>query len=113
MELPTVSDVITSEASVTLQMTIDDALPYFKGHFPNAPILPGVALLNWAEHFAKQYFILNAVFKGVDNLKFQQVVKPCSLLNLSLSYNQEKQSVQFEYTSPEHKHASGRILFTS
>ena len=45
---PEVAVLTQTETSVSLALTIAADLDYFRGHFPNAPILAGVVQLDWA-----------------------------------------------------------------
>jgi len=96
---------------VVLEVTAPASLLYFDGHFDVAPILPGVVQINWAIHYGRQYFVLPPVFKGMQQLKFQQVVAPDVAVRLELAHDPVKGSLQFRYVSEAGQHASGRILF--
>ncbi len=64
---------------------------YFKGHFPNNPVMPGVliteslaqtgavAILSMEENKGK-----NALFGGIDKLKFKKMVVPGDTLKLEV-----------------------------
>ena len=70
---------------------------YFKGHFPNEPIMPGVlitealaqtgavAILSLEENKGK-----NALFGGIDKLRFKQVVVPGDVLKLEVKIIKRK-----------------------
>lgn len=94
-----------------LALEIDAQLRIFDGHFPNSPVLPGVAQVDWAIAFARQCFALPARFLRLEMLKFQRVVQPGTLLELALEYNAAAGVLAFRYTSAEGVHASGRIVF--
>ena len=51
-----------SEAA-ELDILLDPALAAFDGHFPQAAILPGVAQLDWAIHFGREAFAIEAPFQ--------------------------------------------------
>ena len=65
---------------------------YFKGHFPGNPIMPGVliteslaqagaiAILSLEENKGK-----NALFAGIDKMKFKQMVVPGDVLRLEVN----------------------------
>ena len=50
--LPTVLACETLADGVRLQLWLDPDLPWFTGHFPGAPLLPGVTQIHWVMHYA-------------------------------------------------------------
>ncbi len=96
---------------VLLALTVPAALHYLKGHFRDAPVLPGVVQVDWAIHYGRQQFALAGAFRGINALKFQQVIRPDVPLLLELSHDSDKGSLQFRYFSDAGPHAGGRILF--
>jgi len=73
-----------SEA-VTIELAVPDDLPLFAGHFPGAPILPGVILISWAATCAEAYLGWKGDSLGVDHLKFNAAVWPGEALQLTLA----------------------------
>ena len=71
--------------------------PYFKGHFPSNPIMPGVliveslaqagavAILSMEENKGK-----NAIFGGIDKMKFKKMVVPGDRLKLEVNIIKRK-----------------------
>lgn len=71
--------------------------PYFQGHFPGQPIMPGVliveslaqtgavAILSMEENKNK-----NAFFGGIDKLRFKRPVKPGDVLKLEVKIIKKK-----------------------
>lgn len=98
-------------ARVLLALTVPAALSYLEGHFPQAPILPGVVQVDWAISYARAHFALAPSFGGINALKFQQVILPDAPLYLELTHDTLKGAVQFRYFSDAGPHAGGRILF--
>ena len=86
-------------------------LHYFSGHFPDAPVLPGVAQLHCAIKIARDLFVMPLAFNGMHGLKFQHVVLPEDITRLKLHYDAQKQSLSFTFTSAARQYSSGRILF--
>jgi acyl-coenzyme A synthetase/AMP-(fatty) acid ligase/3-hydroxymyristoyl/3-hydroxydecanoyl-(acyl carrier protein) dehydratase len=95
---------------VLLELTAPSNLLYFDGHFNVAPILPGVVQVEWAIHYGRQYFPLPPQFKGINALKFQQVIQPDQPVLLELLHDAAKGNLQFRYMSEAGQHASGRIV---
>ena len=63
--------------------------PFFQGHFPNCPIMPGVLQIEaMAQMSAAMVFTLPqyenklALFAGVDNARFKKIVKPGDKLEM-------------------------------
>jgi 3-hydroxymyristoyl/3-hydroxydecanoyl-(acyl carrier protein) dehydratase len=97
------------KARLSLRLPTD--LIYFKGHFPQFPILPGVVQLDWAIRQAPLLFPLQGAFRAVEALKFQKVLQPGDEADLELDYKPEKNSVFFRYVSARGRHASGTLVF--
>lgn len=86
-------------------------LACFKGHFPNYPIYPGVGQIGFIQHFIKQIWSDLAWCNGYEQLKFQDLIHPYSVLELSLKRKQHK--ISFELKNELKVLASGRLLFAS
>lgn len=101
------------EKRIELEVIVPPDLYYFDGHFPEAPILPGVVQLDWAISCGRQYFDLPLHFQGVNALKFQHVIQANQPVTLELLHDTQKNSLNFRYYSPHGQHASGRIMFAA
>ena len=109
--LPLATLLEQSAERVLYGLTVPATLFYLEGHFPQAPVLPGVVQVDWAIRYARQHFALGPAFMGINALKFQQVILPNSPLFLELLLDSAKGSLQFRYFSDTGPHAGGRILF--
>lgn len=108
--LPDLVKVNTVGDETELTLYISAEIDYFKGHFPQAPVLPGVAQLDWAVHFASQYLTLSShVVQNVEVLKFQVVIQPELEVKLILT-QKSGNKFTFKYVSEKGTHASGRIV---
>jgi acyl-coenzyme A synthetase/AMP-(fatty) acid ligase/3-hydroxymyristoyl/3-hydroxydecanoyl-(acyl carrier protein) dehydratase len=92
-------------------VAIASDLMAFDGHFENAPILPGLALLDWAIVWGQTCFHLRSDFLRVEALKFQQPVRPQAQLQLDLTWSDATGVLAFVYTSALGRHASGQVIF--
>jgi len=99
------------EFSARLQIDIRPDTPAFDGHFDGAPILPGVAQIDWAIRLARLLFKFDGDFIGMDVVKFQQVVTPGMLVTLELKFDPQQQRLHYQFHSSAGTHASGRIQF--
>ena len=109
--LPHLRELELALQRVLLEVTAPANLLYFQGHFEVAPILPGVAQVEWAIQFGRRYFTLPASFRGINALKFQHVIRPDMAVQLELVHDTQKNSLNFRYLSDAGQHASGRIQF--
>jgi len=108
---PQIQEIERDTQKVVLHLTIPADLFYFDGHFAEAPILPGVVQVDWAIAIGRRYFDLPPVFRAVNMLKFQQVIRPEQIVTLELNYDAAKETLGFRYASSVGQHASGRIGF--
>ena len=88
---------------------ITDDLAVLDGHFPNEPIVPGVAQLHWADKLAHRAFTGCGTTVEVMRLKFVRVIVPGTLLRLRLECR-ERSRVEFRYTSEDGVHSSGCLV---
>lgn len=93
------------------ELTVPGDLYYLRGHFPEAPIVPGVVQIHWAILLANRCLTLEPRFLGVESLKFHRVITPVATLSLTLSYANESAKLTFCYSSKDGRHSQGRILF--
>ena len=101
----------------TLQIAPDH--PAFAGHFPGAPIVPGVVLLDAAVHAALQMSRSLATNDGrppargeccqISSAKFLSPVGPGETLTISLD-TAAAGSVHFEISSAGRKVATGTLI---
>ncbi len=103
--------LVRSVDAVSLQVDIAHESPYFDGHFTQAPILPGVAQLDWVVLFGREFFPLPPRFVRLEAVKFQQVIKPGAPIEMALKFEAERGRLAFTLRSIAGSHASGRIIF--
>src|SRR5690606_11398218 len=85
------------EAEASLRINAD--LLVFDGHFPQAPLIPGVAQLHWAHSFGRQGLSIPSRFSHIEALKFQQPIVPGQQVHLTLQWNREKSMLRFSLQS--------------
>jgi 3-hydroxymyristoyl/3-hydroxydecanoyl-(acyl carrier protein) dehydratase len=98
-----------SEARAALD--IDAGLQVLDGHFPQAPLVPGVAQIDWAIELARRCFEMPPHFVRADTLKFQRPMTPGLRVDLVLRWDAPNTALSFRYESPAGVHASGRLVF--
>ncbi|QGZ39044.1 acyl-coenzyme A synthetase/AMP-(fatty) acid ligase [Pseudoduganella flava] len=108
---PHVQVLERDERRVLIEVTAPVNLLYFDGHFDQAPILPGVAQVEWAIRYGREHFALPPAFRTMQALKFQHVIQPGMPVQLELLHDPAKGQLTFAYRSSAGQHASGRVLF--
>ncbi|WP_146909574.1 AMP-binding protein [Arenimonas daejeonensis] len=86
-------------------------LAAFDGHFPQSPILPGVAMLDWTVRLGREAFAIPATFLCMETVKFHHLVRPGTTLQVELDWQPGTGKLGFRYRSDHGVHASGRLLF--
>lgn len=109
MMLPQENASNVTDNHVTLQLTLTPELFWFKGHFPEQAILPGVAQLHLVMHYAKTLLHVRHPFKGMDVVKFQRPLFPGENVELAINWNPENNKLNFQYTVDGAPASSGRI----
>lgn len=91
------------------ELEVRPELAAFEGHFPQAAVLPGVVLLDWAVQLGREAFGQQGGFERMEAVKFQHLVRPGTLLQLELEWRPGV--LGFRFRSDKGSHASGRLLF--
>lgn len=116
--LPIELECITSSAdTVKLQLLLEPQLFWFKGHFPGQPVLPGVAQIHWAIHYAREHLDIKGQFTAMQAIKFQNPVTQGQQLELNLQWLADKELLKFSYfsiqpTTDRLPVSSGKIRFS-
>jgi 3-hydroxyacyl-[acyl-carrier-protein] dehydratase len=91
---------------IRIPVAIANDHPCFAGHFPGRPIVPGVLLLDLAQHTLEAATGLS--LRGLYAAKFLSPVLPGEAL--TLSYEAAPGQVRFEWLRDEQTVASGRFI---
>jgi acyl-coenzyme A synthetase/AMP-(fatty) acid ligase/3-hydroxymyristoyl/3-hydroxydecanoyl-(acyl carrier protein) dehydratase len=107
---PQVLEQVEVAGEWSLQLAVPPDLAYFSGHFPRAPVLPGVVQVEWALKLGQQLMNLPEKFAGMEVLKFQQLVRPGDEVQLHLRFDPVRSKLYFAYRNETATCSSGRIL---
>ncbi len=110
-KLPELLDQKTVADELQLNLVVPPDLAYFSGHFPKAPVLPGVVQVEWAMKLSQSLLDLPPRFAGMEVLKFQQLVRPGDWLTLTLRFDEQRSKLHFAFRNSEGAPcSSGRIV---
>lgn len=95
------------------RLLIPPDLRVFEGHFPQAPLVPGVAQLYWVHVLSRECFQIPDTFLRLDVLKFKLPMLPGQPAELELKWNPEKGFLSFVFSSDAGTHSSGRLVYAT
>ena len=97
----------------TVELVLDmlKSLDCFNGHFDGFPVVPGVALIEWAVRAAEVHLVKNHIFSGMSQIKFQKFIKPNQIIRLSLDLNTESMNLKYKYHNVGIVYSSGILKF--
>ena len=106
--LPALTSESLTPDSLRWTFTVPPDLPFFEGHFPGHPILPGVVALGWMLQAAERFLARPLGAVELLNVKFQVVILPGAVLTLTLEPKAARQ-LQAAIHSEAGRHASALI----
>ncbi|WP_424986936.1 hypothetical protein [Microbulbifer sp. S227A] len=104
---PEILEEEISAQTAVLRLRVPADLLQFQGHFPDHPVLPGVAQLDWAVGFARRCFGLGMPVRQVQQLKFKSLVPPGTVMQLTL--HRTGDGISFLYQNDETVFSSGKV----
>ncbi|MGH8292558.1 MAG: 3-hydroxyacyl-ACP dehydratase FabZ family protein [Gammaproteobacteria bacterium] len=109
--LPTVLVRRPAPGGSELELLVAEANPWFEGHFPGHPILPGVAQIAWAVHYAAELYGSPRTPSGLEQVKFKRPILPGAQLTLRLTRAPDGARLRYEYRDAGQSYSSGVLDF--
>ena len=106
---PTIENITRTESSWSADLTFDQDAPYFKGHFPNFAVLPGVVQLGLAHHFAQMLLCRDFTIGCVKKMKFSRPILPGEQIHFMLEKRSDSEIV-YTYAKGEAICSSGVMV---
>ncbi len=100
------------EGEIVASVAIEGNSPWFSGHFPDNPILPGIAQLKMVADLISKSAEGNMCLTGVTRVKFRKIVKPGDLLDIHVTSGTKINQYIFKITSGDQDVCSGWMFFT-
>ena len=98
-----------TDKDVSCDLTFLKDAAYFKGHFEECPILPGVIQLHFVVKFIKQFFHINLNKYDIMKLKFSNLVLPDTLVHFEL-HKLSDTEFSFSYENGDVKYSAGKLI---
>ena len=93
-----------------VDLLVPHDLRYFDGHFPGAPVVPGVVQIKWAVAFGRKLLRAAPGFAGMKAVKFLEVMQPGVAATLKLDYSEARAELRFSFESAAVRFSTGRLL---
>ncbi len=103
---------IAALAKTTGQVAIGGDSAWFVGHFPNNPVLPGVAQLRLVIDLLERAGWGPLHLAALSRVKFRRIVRPGEVLDISVSPSEDKNHHNFTITCGDTAVCSGKLVFT-
>lgn len=100
---------VVSDFSAQFRFEISPNLPWFRGHFADNPVLPGLTQTHMAARLAEEVWGVAPASLNVSRMKFQKVLTPYAIVDLKLDYKPETRKITFAFTQEGKKVSSGTI----
>jgi 3-hydroxymyristoyl/3-hydroxydecanoyl-(acyl carrier protein) dehydratase len=95
------------------RVTTDRSSPWFSGHFPGDPILPGVAQLKMVADLIAASRKDDLQMTGLSRIKFRKIVRPGELLDIYAAPGRMKDQYQFRISRSNEDICSGMMFFAA
>jgi 3-hydroxymyristoyl/3-hydroxydecanoyl-(acyl carrier protein) dehydratase len=102
-------DERVADGTWTLRLRLPPALAHFAGHFPGAPVLPGVLQVQWALALAAPRLGVAPRCREMEALKFQRLLRPGDVVELELRLDAARGKLHFAYRLDGAHCSSGRL----
>lgn len=93
------------------QTRVPPDLPYFGGHFSTFPLVPGAVELEWVRLLAARHPFGRQNIIRIENLKYQQFIRPYDDISVELGYDADKNKLSFKIRKQDAACASGKLVF--
>jgi 3-hydroxyacyl-[acyl-carrier-protein] dehydratase len=94
---------------ISAQIRIPRDSPWFDGHFPEAPVLPGIAQLGMVHDLLCRFFDRRLSVERVSRVRFKQMIRPDQDVVLTVKTGDAPGSHSFRITGDEGLICNGQI----
>lgn len=109
---PVLLESTPTENGVRLLLKVPSGLAWFEGHFPAEAVLPGVVQTGWAIAFARERFGFAADPLKLEQVRFQQPVRPGARIELELTLDPGHPArVSWRFSQAGEAVGRGRMVF--
>jgi 3-hydroxymyristoyl/3-hydroxydecanoyl-(acyl carrier protein) dehydratase len=110
MQFDNLIDSRREEGEIRARIRVPADSPWFDGHFPGEPVLPGIAQLGMVHDLLCRAFDQQLPVARVSRVRFRQMIRPEQQLTLAVQRDGADGSHRFRITGDEGSICSGQLL---
>ncbi|MDO8948061.1 MAG: hypothetical protein Q7U88_13030 [Desulfocapsaceae bacterium] len=95
--------------AVVAQVTTDQQSSWYCGHFPDDPILPGIAQLHMVSATIAKVLQKDLILQSLTRIKFKKLIRPGDVLDIHAAPDKKKNQFAFRITSDQEAVCSGTL----
>jgi 3-hydroxyacyl-[acyl-carrier-protein] dehydratase len=96
---------------VVVEVTVPSDSPWFSGHFPDRPILPGIAQLDMARDVVRELKRSDFRVYGLKKVRFRQMIRPDDAITVTARRREETPaSYSFRIMAKDQLACSGILI---
>lgn len=100
------------DAAIKKSIKVHADSPWFSGHFPGNPILPGIAQLEMIVKLISEATGTPLKLTGMSRVKFRKIVRPGDLLDIQVAPGMKKDQYTFRIVGDKEDVCSGSIFLS-
>jgi Glycosyl transferase family 2 len=90
-------------------MLVPDDLECLAGHFPDLPVVPGVAQIGWVVDAARELLGRPVALQAIEALKFKRLLRPSDVVRLRVDVSSDGRALDFRLFDEAAVVSSGRL----
>jgi 3-hydroxymyristoyl/3-hydroxydecanoyl-(acyl carrier protein) dehydratase len=107
------NDARQEQGQITARITTEEQSPWFAGHFPDDPVLPGIAQLKMVADVIGMAGGEDLQVSGLSRVKFRRIVRPGDQLDIHAAPGKMPGQYAFRITCGPDEVCSGMMYFIS
>ena len=104
------ADSLWEKGEIHARIRVPADSPWFDGHFPGEPVLPGIAQLGMVHDLLCRAFDQQLSVARVSRVRFRQMIRPEQQLTLTVQRDQAGGGHRFRITGDEGSICTGHLL---
>lgn len=100
----------TGTNEMSAKVTINRSSPWFSGHFPGDPILPGIAQLDMVTEVISVLRQEKLILTGLSRVKFRKLIRPGKPMDIHAAADKKDNHYTFRITCQGEAVCSGMMI---